>query len=59
MATLNRAINTALEDAAYRKQMADLAVDVVGGTPEQFRMYLAAERKKWREIIQKQEIKLN
>ena len=59
VATLNRAINTALEDAAYRKQMASLAVDVVGGTPEQFRLYLAAERKRWREIIQTQAIKLN
>jgi tripartite-type tricarboxylate transporter receptor subunit TctC len=59
IATLNRAINTALENAAYRKQMADLAVVLVGGTPEQFRSYLAAERKRWGEIIQKQGIKLN
>ena len=59
IATLNRAINTALDDAAYRKQMADLAVVLVGGTPEQFRSYLAAGRKRWGEIIQKQGIKLN
>ena len=59
IATLNRAINTALEDATYKKQMADLAVVLVGGTPEQFRSYLAAERKRWGEIIQKQGIKLN
>jgi tripartite-type tricarboxylate transporter receptor subunit TctC len=57
--TLNRAINTALEDAVYRKQMADLAVDVTGGTPEQFSSYIATERKRWGEIIQKQGIKLN
>ena len=57
--TLNRAINTALDDAAYRKQMADLAVLLVGGTPERFKSFLAAERKRWGEIIQKQGIKLN
>ncbi|MGZ5092535.1 MAG: Bug family tripartite tricarboxylate transporter substrate binding protein [Burkholderiales bacterium] len=57
--TLNRAINTALEDTAYKKQMADLGVVVVGGTPEQFGAYLSAERKRWGEIIQKQGIKLN
>jgi tripartite-type tricarboxylate transporter receptor subunit TctC len=56
---LNRAINIALEDSAYKKQMADLGVVVVGGTPEQFRAYLAAERQRWGEIIQKQGIKLN
>lgn len=59
VATLNRAINAALDDAPYRKQMESLAVDLVGGTPEQFRAYLAAERKRWGEIIQKQQIKLN
>ena len=59
VATLNRAINAALEDAAYKKQMADLGVVVVGGTPDQFRAYLSAERKRWGEIIQKQGIKLN
>ena len=59
VATLNRAINVALEDAAYRREMADLAVDIAGGTPEQFQSYLAAERKRWGAIIQKQGIKLN
>ena len=59
IATLNRAINAALADAAYRKQMASLAIDIVGGTPEQFRLFLAAERNRWREIIQKQGIKVD
>lgn len=39
--------------------MESLAVGLVGGTPEQFRTYLAAERKRWGEIIQRQQIKLN
>ena len=59
VAALNRAINTSLEDAAYRKQMADIGVVIVGGTPEQFRSYLSAARRRWGEIIQKQGIKLN
>jgi len=57
--TLNRAINVALVDPDYKKQMAELGVVLVGGTPEHFRSYLAAERKKWSAIIQKQGIKLN
>ena len=59
VAILNRAINTALADSEYRKQMGDLGVVLVGGTPEQFRAYLAAERKKWGEIIQKRGIKVD
>jgi len=58
VASLNRAINTALGDAEYRKQMADVGVVLVGGTPEHFRTYLAVERKRWSEIIQKRGIKV-
>jgi tripartite-type tricarboxylate transporter receptor subunit TctC len=39
--------------------MADLGVVLVGGTPEQFRAYLAAERTKWAELIQKRGIKVD
>jgi tripartite-type tricarboxylate transporter receptor subunit TctC len=59
IATLNRAVNTALADPEYRKQMADLGVVLVGGTPEQFRAYLASERSKWGELIQKRGIKVD
>ena len=58
IAILNRAINTALADPEYRKQMAALGVVLVGGTPEHFRAYLAAERSKWAELIQKRGIKV-
>ena len=58
IAVLNRAVNTALADPDYRKQMTDLGVVLVGGTPEQFRAYLASERSKWAEIIQKRGIKV-
>lgn len=59
IATLNRAINTALSDPQYRKQMSELGVVLVGGTPAQFQAFLAAERKKWSEVIQKRGIKVN
>ena len=59
IAALNRAVNTALADVDYRKQMADLGVVLVGGTPEHFRTYLAGERKKWSDIIQKRGIKVD
>jgi tripartite-type tricarboxylate transporter receptor subunit TctC len=57
--TLNRAINTALSDGEYRKQMSELGVVLVGGTPEHFQSYLAAERRKWGDLIRKQGIKVD
>jgi tripartite-type tricarboxylate transporter receptor subunit TctC len=56
---LNRAINNALTDVDYKKQMTDVGVVLVGGTPEHFRSYLAAERRKWGEVIQKRGIKVD
>jgi tripartite-type tricarboxylate transporter receptor subunit TctC len=56
---LNRAINTALAEPEYRRQMTELGVTLVGGTPEQFRAFLLAERRKWGEIIRRQGIKVN
>jgi tripartite-type tricarboxylate transporter receptor subunit TctC len=57
VSALNRSINAALNDPEYKKQMADIGVNLAGGTPEQLRSYIAAERKKWTSIIQKQGIK--
>jgi hypothetical protein len=39
--------------------MSDLGVVLVGGTPEQFQSYLAAERRKWGDVIQKRGIKID
>ncbi len=58
VALLNTGINTVLADPEYRKQMADIGVVLVGGTPEHFRTYLAAERSKWADLIQKRGIKV-
>ncbi len=56
---LNRDVNATLHDADFAKQFAAVGVNLTGGTPEQFRSFLAAERKTWAEIIQKHGIKLN
>lgn len=58
VAALNRAINAILLDGDYRKQMADLGVVLVGGPPEQFAQFLASERRKWGDLVQKRGIKV-
>jgi tripartite-type tricarboxylate transporter receptor subunit TctC len=40
---LNAAINKGLDDPTIRKRLADLGVERVGGTPEEFRAYLRAK----------------
>lgn len=57
VSALNRSINAVLNDPEYKKQMADIGVNLAGGTPEQLRSYIASEKKKWTPIIQKQGIK--
>jgi tripartite-type tricarboxylate transporter receptor subunit TctC len=55
--TVNRAINTVLQDAEYKQQMTALAYNLAGGTPEQLKAHIEAERKKWLPIIRTQKIK--
>jgi len=57
--TLNRDINRALQDDEYRKYMVAAGVNVVGGLPEDFRAFLAAERKNLGEVIRRRGIKAN
>lgn len=59
VATLNRAINTAISDPEYKAAMADLGGTLIGGTPEQFAKFIAAERVKYSELIKNQGIKAN
>ena len=51
VATLHRATVAALADAAVRKSLGDLGVDIVGNTPEQFSAYIKAEIPKWTAIV--------
>jgi tripartite-type tricarboxylate transporter receptor subunit TctC len=48
---LNRATVAALADAAVRKSLGNLGVDIAGGTPEQFAAYVKAEIPKWTAIV--------
>jgi tripartite-type tricarboxylate transporter receptor subunit TctC len=51
IATLHRATVAALADAAVRKSLGDLGVDIVGNTPEEFTTYIKAEIPKWTAIV--------
>jgi tripartite-type tricarboxylate transporter receptor subunit TctC len=55
--TINSAMNAVLEDRQYKEQMTALAYNLAGGTPEQLRAHIEAERKKWLPIIRAQKIK--
>jgi tripartite-type tricarboxylate transporter receptor subunit TctC len=50
---LNRDINKVLSDPAYRKELESRAIYLDGGSPEDLRAWLAAERKKWGALIRK------
>ena len=51
IATLHRATVAALADAAVRKSLGELGVDIVGNTPEEFTTYIKAEIPKWTAIV--------
>jgi tripartite-type tricarboxylate transporter receptor subunit TctC len=51
VATLHRATVSALADAAVRKSLGDLGVDIAASTPEEFAAYIKAEIPKWTAIV--------
>lgn len=55
----NRSINEVVNDADYRKQLAEFGINLIGGMPEELVAYVAAQRKLWNPIIQKGNLKLN
>ena len=59
VAAINRSINEVVNDADYRKQLAEFGINLIGGAPEELVAYVAAQRKLWRPIIQKGNLKLN
>ena len=59
VSTINRSINEVVNDADYRKQLAEFGISLIGGTPEELLAYVAAQRKLWLPIIQKGNLKLN
>jgi tripartite-type tricarboxylate transporter receptor subunit TctC len=59
IATLNRAVGIALDDPTVKKPLADLGVDIIGGTPEEFAAYIKSEIPKWTAIIKASGAKLD
>ncbi|MBM3527318.1 MAG: tripartite tricarboxylate transporter substrate binding protein [Alphaproteobacteria bacterium] len=49
--TLHGATMTALRDAAVRKALMDLGVDIVGNTPREFEAYIKSEIPKWTAVV--------
>ena len=56
---LNAAANESLKDAAVQGVLQKLAVDIHGGSPEEFGAYLAHEREKWGEVAKAANAQLN
>lgn len=59
VATLNRALVATLGDAAVKKSLGDLGVDIIGGRPEDFAAYIKSEIPKWTAIIKASGAKLD
>jgi len=51
VAALHRATVATLADAAVKKSLGDLGVDIVGSTPEEFAAYIKSEIPKWTAIV--------
>jgi tripartite-type tricarboxylate transporter receptor subunit TctC len=49
--TLHRATIQALSDPEVKKQLGNLGVDIIGGTPEEFSAYIKSEIPKWTAIV--------
>jgi tripartite-type tricarboxylate transporter receptor subunit TctC len=56
---LNAVINQAMQDAEVRKRFAQGAIEVVGGTPDAFGRYVAAEIKRWGEVARAANVQLD
>ena len=52
LAVLHNALHETLNDAATRKALTDLGVDVVNSSPDQLRSYIKSEIPKWAKVVQ-------
>ena len=53
---LNREVKTALDSSDVKKRLLDLNIDATYSTPEQLATLLAAEIRRWSEVIAKAKI---
>ncbi len=58
VSALNRDINKVLSEPAYKSEMQKRTIDLDPGTPQEFKDWLEAERKKWGDLIQRINLKL-
>jgi tripartite-type tricarboxylate transporter receptor subunit TctC len=56
VARVNTGINQALQDADVKARLARLGIEPVGGTPQQFAAMAAADRAKWKKIIDERKL---
>ncbi len=59
IAALHRALAASLDDAAVKKSLGDLGVDIIRGTPEDFAAYIKSEIPKWTAIVKASGAKLD
>jgi tripartite-type tricarboxylate transporter receptor subunit TctC len=57
VAQLRREFAAVLQTADIRERLAAIGVEPVGGSGEEFRAYLAGERRKWAGVIRAAQIK--
>ena len=55
---LSQAVIESMRAPELRERLEGLAIDPVGGTPEAFPAYLAAESAKWRDVIRARDIRV-
>ena len=58
LSTLNKAVNDALQDPAYRQLVQEQGAETVGGTPEEFRDFIAQEGQRWDALIKEKNISI-
>jgi tripartite-type tricarboxylate transporter receptor subunit TctC len=59
IAALNKATNDALKSPEVQKSLADLGVDIIGGSSEEFAAYIKSEIPKWTAIVKASGAKLD
>jgi tripartite-type tricarboxylate transporter receptor subunit TctC len=59
VARLNAVINEALQTPKIRETLGRFSSEPLGGTPQEFAAFVAAESKKWAEIIRRAGVKID
>jgi tripartite-type tricarboxylate transporter receptor subunit TctC len=49
--TINRKINSILEEKDLKERLSSLGAETAGGTPQEFAAYVAREIPKWERIV--------